>query len=86
MKSHRDDAAAVSHQRRHRARKLRQRIGADLQRSDESIAIRFQVIALQRFAWRKGDTVNQKIQSSELSTHLLEGFVNFFLLRYVASD
>ena len=86
MERHRDDATAFVHQRRRRARKLRQGICAYLQARQKRIAIRFQVIAFQRFARRKGDAVNQKIQSFELSADLLKCLVNFFLLRYVASD
>src|ERR1041384_970363 len=86
MKSHRDDAAAFSHQRSGGPRQLGQRMGADFQRRQERVALDLHVFAFQCFARCKRDAVNQKIEPAEFLAHSPESLVYFFLFGHVARE
>ena len=69
---HRDDAAAIGHQRRRFARERDQRIRADILRDAEGFACRADKIAFQRFPRRIRQGVQHQIDAIGLAPNVLE--------------
>src|SRR5882724_10970736 len=80
---HTDYASAIGHQWSRGPRQRSQRKCADLHRGQETISACVYKFALQFFLWRKGDTVDQKINASKLGLDFLKKTCDLFRLRNI---
>ena len=81
---HRNDAAAVRHQRGGGARQRGERIRAHFKRREKCVARSIQNISLQCFFGRVGNAVDEEIQPTKHFSDTFEGRLYFQGLRHVA--